>query len=501
MGAAAIAARIPLPRRSRRATADCAAGLRTLGGPLVAVCGLAGGAGTSTLALLLARQAARESTAPVLLDRGRPARAGLACSPATRRRTPCSRSPARRRRPPAQRARSSSSPRPAPDRRRAPPRCARPARRAARAARPGARRARPRRRRLRHQLDHRPRRPRAGDPHRLDAAGAPPPGSRARPRIFDSDVAPPAGRGARSSSLRADAGAAGGERPRAAPPRPTALRAARPHPHTTRPSPAARHSHRTATLRALTAPRTDSAEDRMTGDPHRRPRRAASLGATVRARGRGRASSRRSSSRATGSATTPRHAAGLRLRRRRPHSGARSRGSRCTTDGRRRHAAVAAAVVPRVDAPAARSSTPSLAMLLVVNAGAVGVASAPTAARDRRDSRPTCRSSSPALSLAGGAYMHACKQRGRRPRRSPPSRHCCAASLLVAAAVLETYVSNPEGPDESFAKVAAARDPARLAARADRALDLHLDARLGARLAPVPDGPPGHLAAPRQARA
>jgi MinD-like ATPase involved in chromosome partitioning or flagellar assembly len=37
------------------------------GGPVVAVCGLAGGAGTTTLAWLLAHQAARESAAPVLL--------------------------------------------------------------------------------------------------------------------------------------------------------------------------------------------------------------------------------------------------------------------------------------------------------------------------------------------------------------------------------------------------------------------------------------------------
>jgi cellulose biosynthesis protein BcsQ len=37
------------------------------GGPLLAVCGLVGGAGASTLAYLLARRAARHSTAPVLL--------------------------------------------------------------------------------------------------------------------------------------------------------------------------------------------------------------------------------------------------------------------------------------------------------------------------------------------------------------------------------------------------------------------------------------------------
>ena len=69
MGAAALTDRLPLPRRR---TASHAASSEQLafhrpGGPLVAVCGLAGGAGTSTLAYLLARRAARHSTAPVLL--------------------------------------------------------------------------------------------------------------------------------------------------------------------------------------------------------------------------------------------------------------------------------------------------------------------------------------------------------------------------------------------------------------------------------------------------
>jgi MinD-like ATPase involved in chromosome partitioning or flagellar assembly len=49
-----------------------------LGGPLVAVCGLAGGAGTSTLALALARQAARHSSVPVLLTEVSPECGGLA---------------------------------------------------------------------------------------------------------------------------------------------------------------------------------------------------------------------------------------------------------------------------------------------------------------------------------------------------------------------------------------------------------------------------------------
>ena len=67
MGAAAVAARIPLRKAARsRSTAGALAFDRT-GGPLVAVCGLAGGAGTTTLALMLARKAAAESSAPVLL--------------------------------------------------------------------------------------------------------------------------------------------------------------------------------------------------------------------------------------------------------------------------------------------------------------------------------------------------------------------------------------------------------------------------------------------------
>ena len=69
VAAAALTDRLPLPRRR---TASHAASSEQLafhrpGGPLVVVCGLAGGAGTSTLAYLLARRAARHSTVPVLL--------------------------------------------------------------------------------------------------------------------------------------------------------------------------------------------------------------------------------------------------------------------------------------------------------------------------------------------------------------------------------------------------------------------------------------------------
>jgi len=69
VAAAALTGRLPLPRRrtaSRASSSEQLAFYRP-GGPLVAVGGLAGGAGTSTLAYLLARRAARHSTVPVLL--------------------------------------------------------------------------------------------------------------------------------------------------------------------------------------------------------------------------------------------------------------------------------------------------------------------------------------------------------------------------------------------------------------------------------------------------
>jgi cellulose biosynthesis protein BcsQ len=79
MAAAAIAARLPSPRAARAGHAgERALAFDTVGGPVVAICGLTGGAGTSTLALLLARQAASDSAAPILLAETDPMRAGLA---------------------------------------------------------------------------------------------------------------------------------------------------------------------------------------------------------------------------------------------------------------------------------------------------------------------------------------------------------------------------------------------------------------------------------------
>jgi hypothetical protein len=77
--AAALAARIPLARsRSGDDNAACGLAFHATGGPLIAVCGLVGGAGTTTLALCLARQAASESDAPVLVTEADGRRAGLA---------------------------------------------------------------------------------------------------------------------------------------------------------------------------------------------------------------------------------------------------------------------------------------------------------------------------------------------------------------------------------------------------------------------------------------
>lgn len=70
MGTAALTGRLSLRARGAAAATDVARdplAFDVLGGPLVVLCGLVGGAGTSTLAYLLARRAARHSSVPVLL--------------------------------------------------------------------------------------------------------------------------------------------------------------------------------------------------------------------------------------------------------------------------------------------------------------------------------------------------------------------------------------------------------------------------------------------------
>lgn len=79
MGAAAVAARKRRPIAARREdAAPLGLSFDEPGGPLVAVCGLVGGSGASTLAFCLAREAARDSTVPVLLTESDAGRGGLA---------------------------------------------------------------------------------------------------------------------------------------------------------------------------------------------------------------------------------------------------------------------------------------------------------------------------------------------------------------------------------------------------------------------------------------
>lgn len=78
MAAAALTARIPLARATHADAPACGLAFHRTGGPVVAVCGLIGGAGTTTVAYLLARQAAIESTVPVLLTETTEDRPGLA---------------------------------------------------------------------------------------------------------------------------------------------------------------------------------------------------------------------------------------------------------------------------------------------------------------------------------------------------------------------------------------------------------------------------------------
>lgn len=67
-----------LGHRGPAATAASGLAFDEPGGPVLAVCGLAGGAGTTTLAWLLARHAARESAAAVLICEPEALAAGLA---------------------------------------------------------------------------------------------------------------------------------------------------------------------------------------------------------------------------------------------------------------------------------------------------------------------------------------------------------------------------------------------------------------------------------------
>lgn len=66
------------PRLAARRGPDAGYSFDRAGGPLLAVCGLVGGAGTTTIALSIARHAARSSSMPILLAESSPERAGVA---------------------------------------------------------------------------------------------------------------------------------------------------------------------------------------------------------------------------------------------------------------------------------------------------------------------------------------------------------------------------------------------------------------------------------------
>lgn len=78
MAALALSARLPIRPRPQARAVSCGLDFARTPGPLLAICALVGGSGASTLAIGLARQAARESRVPVLLTESDCERAGLA---------------------------------------------------------------------------------------------------------------------------------------------------------------------------------------------------------------------------------------------------------------------------------------------------------------------------------------------------------------------------------------------------------------------------------------
>jgi hypothetical protein len=104
-------------------------------------------------------------------------------------------------------------------------------------------------------------------------------------------------------------------------------------------------------------------------------------------------------------------------------------------------ALISAAIVPRVDAPARAFLDASLAMLLIVNATVVGITVGAYGGRAFTTLAPHAPIEFAALALGGGAYMHARKQ--AVPVATLAVTALLSASLLAAAALLETYVSSP----------------------------------------------------------
>lgn len=98
-----------------------------------------------------------------------------------------------------------------------------------------------------------------------------------------------------------------------------------------------------------------------------------------------------------------------------------------------------ALVAPRIPAPVVLLVDLFLASLLAFNAGLVGVAYGAYGWRAVAATAPHLPVEFAGVSLAGGAYLHAC----RRPLslRAITAVAATSAALLIAAAFLETYVS------------------------------------------------------------
>ena len=102
-------------------------------------------------------------------------------------------------------------------------------------------------------------------------------------------------------------------------------------------------------------------------------------------------------------------------------------------------ALLCAVVVPRLPQPARLLADVVLAVVLAANAGLVGVALGAYGARLAVATAPHLPVELAALSLAGGAYMHARRQPLGAVELAAVAATC--ALLLVIAATLETYVA------------------------------------------------------------
>jgi hypothetical protein len=100
---------------------------------------------------------------------------------------------------------------------------------------------------------------------------------------------------------------------------------------------------------------------------------------------------------------------------------------------------ICAGLAPRLEKPARRAVDLLLAGVLTFNAAAVGIAIGAYGTRAITATATHLPVEFSALSLAGGAYMQACRQ--PLTAREVAAAATATGLLLIARAVLETYVS------------------------------------------------------------